>query len=111
MQVGQLANLAVGEGAALALGAGGLTSMPHVKIDDQKPSALEDLQQRDRSMRAKKLDGGSTSTIGRRLRAAAIASPSRVCAFSRTRSLSSSVCQAARSTTAGSAEVPRPLGK
>src|SRR5437763_16578857 len=58
MQVGQLANLAVGEGAALALSAGGLTNMPHVIIDDQKPSALENLQQRDRSLRAKKLDGG-----------------------------------------------------
>lgn len=31
---------------------------------------------------------GSTSTIGSRRRAAAIASPSRVCAFSRTRSAS-----------------------
>ncbi len=58
MQVGQLANLAVGEGAALALGAGGLTDVPHVEVDDQKPSALEDREQRDRSMRAKKLDGG-----------------------------------------------------
>src|SRR5712692_2289127 len=58
MQVGQLANLAVGEGAALALGAGGLTSMPHVIVDDQLSPALEDREQRDRSMRAKKLDGG-----------------------------------------------------
>ena len=52
MQVGQLANLAVGEGAALALGFGRLTSMPHVKVDDQLSPALEDLQQRDRSVRA-----------------------------------------------------------
>ena len=43
----------------------------------------------------------STSTMGRRRRAAAIASPSRVCAFSRTRSLSSSAWKVARSTAAG----------
>jgi hypothetical protein len=48
---------------------------------------------------------GSISTIGSRRRAAAIASPSRVCAFSRTSSASRSACQVARSTTAGSAEV------
>src|SRR5215218_5536283 len=46
---------------------------------------------------------GSNSTIGSRRRAAAIASLSRVCAFSRTRSASSSACQVARSTTGGSA--------
>src|SRR6266700_3822063 len=46
---------------------------------------------------------GSTSTIGRRRRAAAIASPSRVWAFSRTRSRSSSVWNAARSATGGRA--------
>src|ERR1700761_3720336 len=45
----------------------------------------------------------STSTMGSRRRAAAIASPSRVCAFSRIRSLSSSAWKAARSTTAGTA--------
>ena len=39
--------------------------------------------------------------MGRRRRAAAIASPSRVCAFSRTRSLSSSAWKVARSTAAG----------
>src|ERR1035441_4880907 len=44
---------------------------------------------------------GSTSTMGSRLRAAAIASPSRVCAFSRTRSLSSSAWKMSRSTTVG----------
>src|ERR1035438_5098405 len=43
----------------------------------------------------------SASAMGRRRRAAAIASPSRVCAFSRTRSLSSSAWKAARSTAAG----------
>src|SRR6266567_5695772 len=43
----------------------------------------------------------STSTMGRRRRAAAIASPSRVCAFSRARSRSSSAWKAARSTAAG----------
>ena len=43
----------------------------------------------------------STSTMGRRRRAAAIASPSRVCAFSRTRSASSSAWKVARSTAAG----------
>src|SRR6266567_5455875 len=43
----------------------------------------------------------STSTMGRRRRAAAIASPSRVCAFSRTRSLSSSAWKVARPTAAG----------
>ena len=37
----------------------------------------------------------------RRAKAAAIASPSRVCAFSRTSSSSSCACQAARSTTSG----------
>jgi hypothetical protein len=36
---------------------------------------------------------GSTSTIGNRRRAAAIASPSRVCAFSRTRCPSICFCQ------------------
>src|SRR5882757_664225 len=45
----------------------------------------------------------STSTMGRRRRAAAIASPSRVCAFSRTRNVSSSACHEARSTTGGRA--------
>src|SRR5262249_23983392 len=43
----------------------------------------------------------SSSTIGSRRRAAAIASPSRVCAFSRTRSSSRAACQVARSTTGG----------
>src|ERR1022692_443958 len=43
----------------------------------------------------------STSAMGRRRRAAAIASPSRVCAFSRIRSLSSSAWKAARPTAAG----------
>src|SRR6266702_6649012 len=43
----------------------------------------------------------STSTMGRRRRAAAIASPSRVCAFSRIRSRSSSAWKVARSTAAG----------
>src|SRR5258708_11365087 len=43
----------------------------------------------------------STSTMGRRRRAAAIASPSRVCAFSRTRSPSSSAWKVARSTAPG----------
>ena len=43
----------------------------------------------------------STSTMGNRRRAAAIASPSRVCAFSRTRSASSSAWKVLRSTTAG----------
>src|SRR5215813_12585937 len=41
------------------------------------------------------------STMGRRRRAAAIASPSWVCAFSRTRSPSSSASKVARSTAAG----------
>src|ERR1019366_4146819 len=49
----------------------------------------------------------STSTMGRRRRAAAIASPSRVCAFSRTRRLSSSAWKAARPAGAGG---PRALG-
>src|SRR5215469_16082707 len=49
----------------------------------------------------------STSTIGSRRRAAAMASPSRVCAFSRTSSSSSWACQVARSTTEGSAAVSR----
>ncbi len=44
---------------------------------------------------------GSISTIGSRRRAAAIASPSRVCAFSRARSSSRSAWKAARPTTAG----------
>jgi hypothetical protein len=39
--------------------------------------------------------------MGRRRRAAAIASPSRVCAFSRSRSLPSSASKVARSTAAG----------
>src|SRR5919112_4808706 len=43
----------------------------------------------------------STSTTGRRRRAAAIASSSRVCAFSRARSSSSSAWKVARSTAAG----------
>jgi len=47
---------------------------------------------------------GSTSTMGNRRRAAAIASPSRVCAFSRTSSSSSITCHVARSATGGRAE-------
>src|SRR5215472_2525283 len=43
----------------------------------------------------------STSTMGRRRRAAAIASPSRVCAFSLTRSAAISASKAARSATRG----------
>src|ERR1700733_11077619 len=43
----------------------------------------------------------SISTMGSRLRAAAIASPSWVCAFSRTRSLSSSAWKVARSVITG----------
>src|SRR5437879_5251552 len=43
----------------------------------------------------------SPPTIGTRRRAAAIASPSRVCAFSRTSSSSRAACQVARSTTGG----------
>src|SRR5215472_7474962 len=48
----------------------------------------------------------STSTMGRRRLAAAIASPSRVCAFSRTRSLSSSAWKEDRSATRGSPGSP-----
>jgi DNA-binding transcriptional MerR regulator len=44
MQVGQLADLAVAEGAALALGGGGPPGAPHVKVGDQLAAALEDLQ-------------------------------------------------------------------
>src|SRR5690606_33009200 len=44
---------------------------------------------------------GSTWVAGRRRRAAAMPSPSRVCAFSRTSSVSSCSCQALRSTTGG----------
>ncbi len=43
----------------------------------------------------------SSSTIGSRRRAAASASPSRVCAFSRARNSSRAVCQASQSTTDG----------
>src|SRR6266566_303950 len=57
MQVGQLVDVGGGEGAALALGAGGLTGVPHVIVDDQKRSRLKDLQQRDRSMRADERNG------------------------------------------------------
>src|SRR5690348_12486501 len=48
----------------------------------------------------------STSTMGRRRRAAAIASPSAVRAFSRTRSPSSSPWKVFRSATAGTARAP-----
>src|SRR5579859_3294852 len=58
MQVGQLAHVAGEESAALALGFGGLTDVPHVKVDDQLPPALEDREQWDRSVRAEKLDSG-----------------------------------------------------
>ena len=53
---------------------------------------------------------GSISTIGSRRRAAAIASPSLVCAFSRTRRSSSCACHVARSTTAGCVAVAVPVG-
>src|SRR5690348_7268214 len=46
--------------------------------------------------------------MGSRRRAAAIASPSLVCAFSRTSSWSSWACQVARSVTIGCAAVPSP---
>src|SRR6185437_16410446 len=44
MQVGQLTDLAVEEGAALALGFGGLVRVPHEEVRDQLASPLEYLQ-------------------------------------------------------------------
>ncbi len=58
MEIGQLADVGGGEGAALALAFGRLTEVPHVKVGDQKRSRLKDREQRDRSVRADKLDGG-----------------------------------------------------
>src|SRR5580700_7400271 len=48
----------------------------------------------------------ATSTMGSRRRSAAIASPSRVCAFSRTRNAASWASKAPRSVTGGSAAPP-----
>jgi hypothetical protein len=58
MQVGQFANLTVEESTALALAASGMTRVPHVIVDDQLLASLENLQERDRSVWAEKLDGG-----------------------------------------------------
>jgi hypothetical protein len=52
VQVGQLADLAVEERAALALGLGGLAGVPHVEVDDQLAASLEHIKQTDRALRA-----------------------------------------------------------
>ena len=52
MQVRKLADLPVEERAALALISGGLADVPHVVVDDQLPTTLEYVKQRNGAMLA-----------------------------------------------------------
>jgi hypothetical protein len=58
MQIGEVADLAVVERAALALLSGRLAWVPHVVVGDQLTPTLERLQQRDRPVWAGQRDGG-----------------------------------------------------
>src|SRR3954471_17278400 len=58
MDIGQLADLAVEERAALALLRGGLAGPPGVEVRDELLAAFEDVENRDRSVRTDDLDGG-----------------------------------------------------
>jgi hypothetical protein len=58
MQVGEFANLAVEEGAALALGLGGLAVEPHVEVGDQLAAPFEHVEQRDTPVSARQRDRG-----------------------------------------------------
>jgi hypothetical protein len=62
-----------------------LAQVEHVPVDDELVAALEDSINGVGPL-APSSETGATSVIGSRRRAAAIASPSRVCAFSRTSS-------------------------
>ena len=89
-------------GAALALSLVRSTVVPHVLVDDELVAAIEEAPRTGPGRRGPTTSTvPSSSTIGRRRRAAAMASPSWVCAFSRTRSSSRAACQVARSTTGG----------
>ena len=98
VQVGQFGDLGGDPGAAFALLGGGMAVPPHEVVGDQLAASFERVEQGDRPGGPVSGRPGSTSVMGSRRRAAAIASPSRVCAFSRTRSWSSSAWKAARPT-------------
>jgi hypothetical protein len=72
-----------------------------VLVDHELVAALEQGEERDRAVGSDDFDRPVDSTIGSRRRAAAMASPSRVWAFSRTRSSSRAVCQVATLTMGG----------
>ena len=90
VQVGQLPDLGGDPRAPFALLGGGVAGMPHEVVGDELATALEGVEQGERPWGPTSSRVASTSTMGRRRRAAAMASPSWVCAFSRARRLSSS---------------------
>ena len=82
MQVGQFRDLGRTPRAALALFGCGMAGVPHEVIGDELPTALERIEAGSAVRRGPVSSSrASTSTIGRRLRAAAIASDSLVCDF------------------------------
>ena len=88
-------------GAALALLRRGVAGVPHEVVGDEHPALFKCIQQRDRPVSPMSGVAPSTSTMGKRRRPAAMASPSLVWAFSRTRNASSSAWKVLRSTTLG----------
>ena len=76
------------EGASLALALGRRAVVPHGVVDHELVATLEQVDETGPARQCRDLTAPSSSTIGSRRRAAAIASPSRVCAFSRTSSSS-----------------------
>src|ERR1700724_1484124 len=73
----------------------------HWHVGDQLSTALEHLEERHRAVPANQRDGGVHLDHGQPPRAPAIASPSRVCAFSRACNASSSTWKVRRSTILG----------
>src|SRR6202023_2389629 len=101
MNIGQLADLRCNPGAPLALLRRRVAGLPHevVAMSIRRPSNTSNTVTAPRSPMSDVAP--STSTIGSRRRAAAMASPSLVWAFSRTRNASSSAWKVLRSTILG----------
>ena len=100
VQGGQLADLAGVVRAAFALVGGGVAGPPHERVGDELPGVPRK-RERVTGPWGRQRDGGIQLGHGQAPTAAAIASPSRVWAFSRARSVSSSAWKVARSTAVG----------
>ena len=88
-------------GAALALPLVRRAVVPHGVVDHELVATPEHVEERDRAVASDDLDRPVDLHHRQPAAAAARASPSRVCAFSRTRSSFRAACQVARSTTGG----------